>query len=85
MALITLSERDIATRIAAEQNLELSQVTGILQRFFDYTGEAVCTGIAVRCRNFGTFSPKMRRQFVFVRFKQAKVLRAQVQQLIRDG
>ena len=58
---MTLTKRDIVTRISDETGLGQQQVFDVVQKTLDYITEALAKGDKVELRNFGVFEVKVRR------------------------
>ena len=58
---MTLTKRDLVTRISSETNLVQQQVLEVVQKTLDYIAEALAKGDKVELRNFGVFEVKVRK------------------------
>ena len=58
---MTLTKRDLVTRISAENGLNQQQVFDVVQKTLDYIAEALAKGDKVELRNFGVFEVKIRK------------------------
>jgi nucleoid DNA-binding protein len=58
---MTLTKRDLVTRISAEVGLTQQQVQDVVQKTLDYISEALAHGDKVELRNFGVFEVKIRK------------------------
>ena len=58
---MTLTKRDIVTRISGENGLTQQQVIDVVQKTLDYISEALAKGDKVELRNFGVFEVKIRK------------------------
>src|SRR5580765_7613191 len=58
---MTLTKRDLVTRISDETGLVQQQVLDVVQKTLDYIAEALAKGDKVELRNFGVFEVKVRR------------------------
>lgn len=58
---MTLTKRDLVTRISNETGLVQQQVYDVVQKTLDYIAEALAKGDKVELRNFGVFEVKVRR------------------------
>ena len=58
---MTLTKRDLVTRISNETGLIQQQVSDIVQRTLDHIAEALAKGDKVELRNFGVFEVKIRK------------------------
>src|SRR5215510_3504110 len=58
---MTLTKRDLVTRISNETGLVQQQVLDVVQKTLDYIAEALARGDKVELRNFGVFEVKVRR------------------------
>src|SRR5512135_621656 len=58
---MTLTKRDLVTRISAENGLVQQQVFDVVQKTLDYIAEALAKGDKVELRNFGVFEVKVRK------------------------
>jgi len=58
---MTLTKRDLVTRISEETGLTQQQVLDVVQRTLDYIGESLAKGDKVELRNFGVFEVKTRK------------------------
>ena len=52
---MTLTKRDLVTRISNESGLVQQQVLDVVQKTLDYIAEALAKGDKVELRNFGVF------------------------------
>lgn len=59
--LMTLTKRDLVTRISNETGLVQQQVLDVVQKTLDYIAEALAKGDKVELRNFGVFEVKIRK------------------------
>jgi nucleoid DNA-binding protein len=59
--LMTLTKRDLVTRISDETGLGQQQVFDVVQKTLDYMTEALAKGGKVELRNFGVFEVKIRK------------------------
>jgi nucleoid DNA-binding protein len=59
--LMTLTKRDLVTRISNETGLVQQQVLDVVQKTLDYIAEALAKGDKVELRNFGVFEVKVRK------------------------
>ncbi len=59
--LMTLTKRDLVTRIASETDMNQQQVFDVVQRTLDHISEALAKGDKVELRNFGVFEVKVRK------------------------
>ncbi len=59
--LMTLTKRDLVTRISEETGLVQTQVYDVVQKTLDYIGESLAKGDKVELRNFGVFDVKIRK------------------------
>jgi nucleoid DNA-binding protein len=59
--LMTLTKRDLVTRISEETGLTQQQVLDVVQKTLDYIGESLAKGDKVELRNFGVFEVKTRK------------------------
>ena len=91
---MTLTKRDLVTRISEETGLTQQQVLDVVQKTLDYIGESLAKGDKVELRNFGVFevidrkgriarNPKSRQEVFIperkvVKFKPGKEMRAEV-------
>lgn len=57
---MTLTKRDLVTRISNETGLVQQQVLDVVQKTLDYIAEALAKGDKVELRNFGVFEVKVR-------------------------
>jgi nucleoid DNA-binding protein len=60
-ATMTLTKRDLVTRISNETGLVQQQVLDIIQKTLDYIAESLAKGDKVELRNFGVFEVKVRK------------------------
>src|SRR2546427_12911154 len=58
---MTLTKRDLVTRISNETGLVQPQVLDVVQKTLDYIAEALAKGDKVELRNFGVFEVKIRK------------------------
>jgi nucleoid DNA-binding protein len=58
---MTLTKRDLVTRISNETGLVQQQVLDVVQRTLDYIAEALAKNDKVELRNFGVFEVKVRK------------------------
>jgi nucleoid DNA-binding protein len=58
---MTLTKRDLVTRISEETGLIQQQVLEVVQKTLDYIAEALARGDKVELRNFGVFEVKVRK------------------------
>jgi nucleoid DNA-binding protein len=58
---MTLTKRDIVTRIASETGQNQQQVFTVVQKVLDQISEALANGDKVELRNFGVFEVKVRK------------------------
>ena len=58
---MTLTKRDLVTRISDESGLVQQQVLDVVQKTLDYIAEALAKGDKVELRNFGVFEVKIRK------------------------
>ena len=58
---MTLTKRDLVTRISEESGLTQQQVLDIVQKTLDYIADALAKGDKVELRNFGVFEVKIRK------------------------
>jgi nucleoid DNA-binding protein len=58
---MTLTKRDLVTRISDETGLVQQQVLEVVQKTLDYIAEALARGDKVELRNFGVFEVKVRK------------------------
>jgi nucleoid DNA-binding protein len=58
---MTLTKRDLVTRISNETGLVQQQVLDIVQKTLDYIAEALANSDKVELRNFGVFEVKVRK------------------------
>ncbi|MBM3847752.1 MAG: integration host factor subunit beta [Verrucomicrobia bacterium] len=58
---MSLTKRDLVTRISNETGLVQQQVLDVVQKTLDYIAEAVSRGEKVELRNFGVFEVKVRK------------------------
>jgi nucleoid DNA-binding protein len=58
---MTLTKRDLVTRISEETGLVQQQVLDVVQKTLDYIAEALAKGEKVELRNFGVFEVKVRK------------------------
>lgn len=59
--IMTLTKRDLVTRISNESGLVQQQVLDVVQKTLDYIAEALSKGDKVELRNFGVFEVKIRK------------------------
>lgn len=58
---MTLTKRDLVTRISDETGLVQQQVLDVVQKTLDYIAESLAKGDKVELRNFGVFEVKVRK------------------------
>jgi nucleoid DNA-binding protein len=58
---MTLTKRDLVTRISTETGLNQHQVFEVVQKTLDHISEALAKGDKVELRNFGVFEVKVRK------------------------
>lgn len=58
---MTLTKRDLVTRISNETGLVQQQVLDVVQKTLDHISEALAKGDKVELRNFGVFEVKIRK------------------------
>jgi len=58
---MTLTKRDLVTRISNETGLVQQQVLEVVQKTLDYIAESLAKGDKVELRNFGVFEVKIRK------------------------
>jgi nucleoid DNA-binding protein len=58
---MTLTKRDLVTRISEETGMVQQQVLDVVQKTLDYIAEALAKGDKVELRNFGVFEVKVRK------------------------
>src|SRR5436305_12183530 len=58
---MTLTKRDLVTRISNETGLVQQQVLDVVQKTLDYIAEALARGDKVELRNFGVFEVRVRK------------------------
>jgi nucleoid DNA-binding protein len=58
---MTLTKRDLVTRISEETGMVQQQVLEVVQKTLDYIAEALAKGDKVELRNFGVFEVKVRK------------------------
>lgn len=58
---MTLTKRDLVTRISNETGLVQQHVLDVVQKTLDYIAEALAKGEKVELRNFGVFEVKIRK------------------------
>ena len=58
---MTLTKRDLVTRISEETGLIQTQVFDVVQKTLDYIAESLAKGEKVELRNFGVFDVKIRK------------------------
>ena len=58
---MTLTKRDLVTRISNETDVPQQQVLEVVQRTLDHISEALAKGDNVELRNFGVFEVKVRK------------------------
>src|SRR5215467_12239118 len=58
---MTLTKRDLVTRISNESGLVQQQVLDVVQKTLDYILDALAKGDKVELRNFGVFEVKTRK------------------------
>jgi nucleoid DNA-binding protein len=59
--IMTLTKRDLVTRISNETGLVQQQVLDVVQKTLDYIAESLSKGDKVELRNFGVFEVKIRK------------------------
>lgn len=59
--IMTLTKRDLVTRISNESGLVQQQVLDVVQKTLDYIAESLSKGDKVELRNFGVFEVKIRK------------------------
>lgn len=57
---MTLTKRNLVSRISAENGLNQQQVSDVVQKTLDYIAGALAQGDRVELRNFGVFEIKIR-------------------------
>ena len=58
---MTLTKRDLVSRISSETGLNQQQVLDVVQKTLDHISEALAQGDKVELRNFGVFEVKVRK------------------------
>ena len=58
---MTLTKRDLVTRISNETGMVQQQVFEVVQKTLDHIAEALARGDKVELRNFGVFEVKIRK------------------------
>ncbi len=58
---MTLTKRNLVTRISGETGLTQQQVFDVVQKTLDHIAEALSKGDKVELRNFGVFEIKIRK------------------------
>ena len=58
---MTLTKRDLVTRISSETDVPQQQVLEVVQKTLDQISEALAHGNNVELRNFGVFEVKVRK------------------------
>jgi nucleoid DNA-binding protein len=58
---MTLTKRNLVTRISGETGLNQQQVFDVVQKTLDYIAGALAKGDKVELRNFGVFEIKIRK------------------------
>jgi DNA-binding protein HU-beta/integration host factor subunit alpha len=58
---MTLTKRDLVTRISEETNLAQTDVFAVVQKTLDHITESLAKGDKVELRNFGVFEVKVRK------------------------
>jgi nucleoid DNA-binding protein len=58
---MTLTKRDLVSRISSETGLVQQQVLEVIQRSLDHMAEALSNGDKVELRNFGVFEVAIRK------------------------
>ena len=58
---MTVTKRNLVTRISSETALVQQQVFDVVQKTLDYIAEALAKGDKVELRNFGVFEIKVRK------------------------
>src|SRR2546425_3243057 len=58
---MTLTKRDLVTRISTETDVHQQQVQDIVQKTLDQISESLAKGDNVELRNFGVFEVKVRK------------------------
>ncbi len=61
---MTLTKRNLVTRISEETGLTQQQVFDVVQKTLDYIAEALAKGDKVELRNFGVFEIRVRKSRV---------------------
>jgi nucleoid DNA-binding protein len=59
--IMTLTKRNLVTRISGETGLTQQQVFDVVQKTLDHIAEALSKGDKVELRNFGVFEIKIRK------------------------
>ncbi|MEI6196296.1 MAG: HU family DNA-binding protein [Verrucomicrobiota bacterium] len=58
---MTLTKRDLVTRISEDSGLTQAQIMDVVQKTLDYITAALAKGDKVELRNFGVFEVKVRK------------------------
>ncbi len=58
---MTLTKRDLVTRISEEAKMRQQDVLNVVQKTLDYIAEALAKGDKVELRNFGVFEVRVRK------------------------
>lgn len=58
---MSLTKRDLVTRISSETGLVQQQVLDVVQKTLDYIAQSLARGRKVELRNFGVFEVKIRK------------------------
>src|SRR6266852_5673377 len=58
---MTLTKRDLVTRISEETGIVQQHVLDVLQKTLDHISEALAKGDKIELRNFGVFEVKVRK------------------------
>ena len=58
---MSLTKRDLVTRISTETGLVQQQVLDVVQKTLDYIAQSLAKGKKVELRNFGVFEVKVRK------------------------
>src|SRR6266702_1784707 len=58
---MTLTKRDLVTRIIDDTNLDQQEVFDVVQKTLNYITESLAKGDKVELRNFGVFEVKVRK------------------------
>jgi len=56
-----MTKRDVVVRIASENHLPQTDVTGVVQKTLDYIADELAAGRTIELRNFGVFECKVRK------------------------